>query len=700
MKIMSPGGFGLRERLMVLLVITVSAVVLVLSGVFVYSLRSNLNEALASKTAVMQEALRRKGLAIASNVALTSGRAMAVRNFSFLGEVLHTAIKQDEDFVYGILMDTEGRALIHTDPSRANAVLSAPEDAFAQAQTEPAAHFVRYNGEEVLEMVAPVIAAEQRWGTVRFGMTQRNLLQEIHQSERDGALQISRALLISLVSAVVLMAFGTLGGAAYSLKIVQPLVRLMAGAVRIREGDLDTPVVVQGSREFLELANTFNDMALAVKQRETALADALHAAEQAIRLKGEFLANVSHELRTPLNAIINVPRALSKDYQTQLAWHCDGCGKFYGLDADSQASNEASPEPCPSCGGILTLQTRAMFKGNATQHYQFLQRMLQAAQHLLGVVTDVLDFSKLEAGKARLTLGSMEVARILENVVDTVQPLAQAKRLDLRRGNVPAALLIRADEVKVSQILINLLGNAIKFTDESGRVTLRVEPRDGEYLAFIVEDNGIGIQADKLEVIFESFRQADGGHTRAYGGTGLGLTIARSFAEMHEGKLWAESEFGKGSRFTLLLPVAGPKGAGAQDEPATVEDGQQLKGHIVVVDDDQTQLELLEHLLTGAGFDVDAVSSSLAAVERVKRGGIDLVIVDIMMPEMSGLSVLSALKADARTAPIPIIVSSAYHANRDLAESQGGIWLPKPWSQGDLLQCVKAQTAPNAKAKA
>ena len=683
---------SLGNRLRLILAGVVSAVVIVVSALFVYSLEANAQSAIERQTAQMQDALRSKGLAIAANVALTSGRAMATRNFSFLFDVIDTAVKQDDEFVYGIIMDNDHRALVHTNPKLASSVLNAPEDVFAANQTAPATQFVNLGGQRLLEVVAPVFAADQHWGTVRFALSLRNLEREIAAYKKEARAQILKAIGASLLTAVILMLVGSIYGSRASTRLVEPVSSLMRGARRVREGDFATPVTVQGVPEFVALAGSFNEMAFAVKQRENALEGALHAAEATNQLKSEFLANVSHELRTPLNAIINMPRALLKDYNTMLLWHCNACGKNFELDPESQGDLAQQHESCPNCQTTLFLQTRAFFKGDPSQHYHFLQRTLQSATHLLAVVTDVLDFSKLDAGKMEVNVADVDISRTLEDVRDIVTPLSAERGVTLHfpPSAAFAGQTMWADPTKLSQILINLFSNSIKFTEPGGRVTLTVTPHsDAERacLDFAIEDTGIGIPQDKLETIFESFRQVDGGHTRAHGGTGLGLTITRRLCELHEGTVWAESELGKWSRFTVRLPKAGPKAA-ALAEPGPASDVR-FTGRIMVVDDDQAHLELLEHVLVSVGYEVASISDANRALSTLNAEPVEAVVLDIMMPDVSGLTILRAIKAAKGTENIPVIVSSAYHSNKDIVQSLGGIWLPKPWGAEELLACLQ-----------
>lgn len=679
---------GLRTRLVTLVVGSLIAVILVMSAVSIYTERTNLQDAMNSKNAVMQDALKRKGVALVRNVALASSRAIAVSNFSFLVEVINSAVENDGEVVYGILMDTNRRAMVHSVAGLSNSTLDAPVDVKAAETTTVMSQDATFAGQQVLEVVAPIYLENERWGVVRFGLSLKNLTQEIQQTREMAQKKIEHGVLLSLLLASLLTAFGSAAGATVASRLLNPLRGLMEGVHKIRQGDMQSSVVVVGSPELVSLGSAFNEMTYAVKQRESALQAALTAAEQANRLKSEFLANVSHELRTPLNAIINVPSALVRDYQTHLLWHCDKCSQDFEPDSDTKASTEDLQENCPDCGSAMTLSTRAFFQGDASTHYKFLQRSIQSAQHLLSVVTDILDFSKLDAGKMTLKQSSITVRPLLEEVRETVSVLAEAKSITLTLQNAATVPEVYADPVKLSQVIINLISNAVKFTPKGGTITVSVEPDAAGMARFTVSDTGIGIPKDKLEVIFESFRQVDGSHTRSHNGTGLGLTISRKLVELHGGKIWAESELSRGSRFIFTMPLHSPDANAAEAASQLVATNKAYTGKVLVIDDDRPYLELAVQILSQAGFDVHTLSDSTAASSVLSTKNFDVVLLDIMMPDVSGLSVLKSLRADPSTMHLPVVISTAYHSNKELAERMGAVWLPKPWTAESLLSCV------------
>ena len=428
------------------------------------------------------------------------------------------------------------------------------------------------------------------------------------------------------------------------------------------------------------------------KNAELALQKALGKAEELSRLKSEFLANISHELRTPLNAIINIPIATLREFQIAAVWECAACKCIFEKKDDPTPPGAAATTPesdaanlCPECGGTLIAVRRPYYAGDPRKTSHFLDRLVQASQHMLKVINDLLDFSKLDAGRVRLFIAAVSTHEVLTEVAQTISTLIDEKRVTVHFPPAEANLLLHADRVKLTQMLLNLIGNAVKYTPEGGVVTVRTFPElvhGIPFVGFAVEDNGVGIPKDKLEVIFESFRQADGGHTRAHQGTGLGLSITRKLVELHGGRIWVKSTEGVGSTFTFLLPQEL-----GEAERNKAPDGS--RGRVLVVDDNPADLEIARANLEREGFDVALIGQSELAISAVEELQPDCVILDIMMPKMSGLTILRLLKESPLTRAIPVLVSTAYHSNHELVRGLGGIWLPKPWDAHDLMACVR-----------
>jgi GAF domain-containing protein/CheY-like chemotaxis protein len=335
--------------------------------------------------------------------------------------------------------------------------------------------------------------------------------------------------------------------------------------------------------------------------------------EAADRHKSEFLANMSHELRTPLNAIIGYSEMLQEDA------------------ADL----------------------------GAAQLTDDLQKINAAGKHLLELINAVLDLSKIEAGKMELYLETFDVATLVRDIAAVIQPLAakNSNRLDVR---CPDGIgVMHADLTKVRQALFNLLSNACKFT-ERGTVSLAVarEAVDGqEWLTFGVSDTGIGMTPEQLAKLFEAFTQADAATTRRYGGTGLGLALSRRLCRMMGGDVTAESDAGRGSTFMIRLPAQAVE---TVEEPAAPEPADDRPfvavGTVLVIDDEAAVRDLMQRFLAKEGFRVVTAASGEEGLRRARELRPDAITLDVMMPGLDGWAVLSALKADADLADIPVVM--------------------------------------------
>jgi signal transduction histidine kinase len=284
---------------------------------------------------------------------------------------------------------------------------------------------------------------------------------------------------------------------------------------------------------------------------------ALTAAHESGRAKTEFLASISHELRTPLNAIINLPEGILEQLIPAVRARCGSCNAELELDSGETADAAAA---CPACGvaGRLVSGPSWRLAETGAQTRRHLETVARAGRHLLGLVNDILDASKLELGRATLSLGAVSVGDLLVEVADSLRPLADEAKVAIRAVDCPNRLAIVADRVKLAQVLYNLLGNAIKFSPPASTIEVGVTAPDPAHVLFHCRDQGIGIAKEHHEAIFEKFRQVHDGSTRAYGGTGLGLAISKSLVELHGGRIWLESTPGAGSTFFVLLPREDP----------------------------------------------------------------------------------------------------------------------------------------------
>jgi len=350
------------------------------------------------------------------------------------------------------------------------------------------------------------------------------------------------------------------------------------------------------------------------------------------RLKTEFLANMSHELRTPLNSIIGFSRVILK-----------------GID-----------------GPLTELQQ------------QDLEAIHSSGQHLLGLINDILDISKIEAGKMELAFEEVDLHQIIKGVMSSAVGLVKGKPIELRQ-EAPADLpAVWADATRTRQVLLNLVSNASKFTDQ-GSITVLAR-YDEAMVTLGVQDTGIGIPADKLEKVFEEFTQVDASTTRKVGGTGLGLAISRRFVEMHGGKIWVESELGKGSTFYFTLPRTQTiVPAAAEQEP---EAGKRV---VMAIDDDPGVITLYKRYLEKQGYQVIGVTDSRQAVEQARRIKPDVITLDILMPNRDGWSVLQDLRDAEDIRHIPVVICSIISEQGRGFSLGAADYLLKPITEDDLL---------------
>ena len=389
--------------------------------------------------------------------------------------------------------------------------------------------------------------------------------------------------------------------------------------------------------------------------------------QQANRAKSVFLANMSHELRTPLNAIMGYSEMLQEEAIEQ---------KLNGFSDD-------------------------------------LEKINGAGRHLLALINDILDLSKIEAGKMELFIESFDVSKMIDEVASTIQPMVEknANTMHIKRANNLHTM--HADQIKVRQGLFNLLSNAAKFTHD-GSITLEVERQlmeGDEWIVFRVTDTGIGMSPEQILKLFQDFSQADASTTRKFGGTGLGLALTRRFCQIMGGDVTVYSMPNEGSIFTIKLPavVEEMKDEAASDsagnEPViALTDG--LKKHstqqfvpvktcVLVIDDDPVQRDLMQRFLTKEGFNVRTAAGGEAGLRMAQELRPVAITLDVMMPEMDGWSVLSALKADAALRDIPVVMVTMLDDPERGFTLGAADYITKPVDRQHLSVILKKYTCAN-----
>ncbi|MFC5469761.1 response regulator [Cohnella suwonensis] len=397
------------------------------------------------------------------------------------------------------------------------------------------------------------------------------------------------------------------------------------------------------NQELLQMNDQLEEL---VKERTAELSKARDEAIEANRIKSQFLANMSHELRTPLNAIIGYSEMLKEDAED------DG---------------------------------NAVFSDD-------LGKIHQAGKHLLSLINDILDLSKIEAGKMDVYLESCEIRTTVQDVLTTVTPLLEANGNRLESA-IPHGLM-RTDITKLRQILMNLLGNAGKFTkDGTISLTVSFEARQGESgVSFCIRDTGIGMTPEQLENLFKAFKQADSSTTRKYGGTGLGLAISQRLCHMMGGRITVESVLGQGTAFTVWLPALNKSSEsgtdGLREDASQGTEGRDERCVVLVIDDDPAMLQLMQRYLGKEGYSVIGARNGDDGIRLAKELKPSIISLDVLMPGVDGWSVLTALKSDPELSGIPIIMISMTD-DRKLGYTLGASeFLIKPVNRDKIVSVV------------
>jgi signal transduction histidine kinase/DNA-binding response OmpR family regulator len=649
---------------------------------------------------VLTGELQRRALSLTKNLAHASQYGVLTRDAVILRQLVE-GILQEDSVLLALITDAQGTVLAQGSRERADvapqqhAATLALHDiaALASPATVPAVHYRLIGKQDVYHAVAPVettqvpprerLAAELLLmstasdpapssvpQTIRRGQVQILLSPESMQADIRKTFVTGIGLTCGIILVGVLMAFVYYN---YTLTPIQAMAR---AAARIAAGDLSARVKATSRDEIGVLATTFNHMAASLestyrdleqlnigleekvqerteelRRQQAQLQEVNVQLEVADRHKSEFLANMSHELRTPLNAVIGFSEVL--------------LDKMFG---DLNAKQE-----------------------------EYLDDILSSGRYLLSLINDILDLAKIEAGRLELDLGTFDLRRLLEDSLVMVKERALAHGITLSLEIADDVDTLTGDERKVKQVLFNLLSNAVKFTPDRGKVGITAM-RAAAMVQVAVRDTGVGISPDDQQRIFEEFQQVGRGLAEKTEGTGLGLTLAKKFVELHGGTIWVESTPGHGSTFTFTLPVVGTAGQAAL--PAVQEDTARDRERavesasvgplVLVVEDDPKGADLLRIYLSEAGYTVDVARDGAEGLEKIRRLAPAAVVLDILLPKLDGWAFLNQVKADPMTREVPIIIASVVDQKGKGFALGAADYLVKPVQKEELLRTLRA----------
>ncbi|HKV81913.1 MAG TPA: ATP-binding protein [Candidatus Sulfotelmatobacter sp.] len=645
-------NLSIKRKLMLITMLT-SSVALVLSSVsfLIYDLisfRRQLSQDLMTQAAI---------------IGFNSGAAMAFKDESAATATL-SALKAKDDIVAAALYSPEGKVFAHYFQVDKSLPLSLPSRSQQNGY--------RFEG-GYLQVFQQVTMNGERVGTLFLlsDMRQWNIRAKRYTSIIIVVVLIcgSLALLLSsklqrLISKPILHLEDTMrmvsSNKNYEIRATRfygdEIGRLIDGFnTMLSEIQLRDSALQRANNELQTSTHELEVEIIHRKRTQDELLTAKQAAEQASRAKSAFLANMSHELRTPLNAIIGYSEMLEEEVQDS--------GKISNV--------------------------------------RDLQKIQAAGKHLLALINDVLDLSKIEAGKMQLHDEVFEIQDMIDEIVTTLKP-AIAKNENAFQLRMPKEIgTMRGDVTKIRQILLNLLSNSCKFTDR-GSISLdvnRLFDASEDWVRFRVCDTGIGISAEQQENLFQEFTQADISISRKYGGTGLGLAISHRFVQMMKGRITVESSSGHGSVFTVDLPVQAAveqvesiqsrEAVSSEALPEVKKDGDT----ILVIDDDMAVRDLMSRSLTKLGFRVVAAAGGEEGLRLAKQLRPLVITLDVIMPDWDGWTVLNKLKADSDLAEIPVIMVTIVDNEAMGLDLGASSYLVKPVDRERLANLIEKHRA-------